>query len=171
MTTMDMDDLLIPGACVGIGAMMLFSGGLDVGNLTGGGTGAELKAARLGMAAENIASQTKADFLGDRQLIAQERYNQKCLVPYQVAADQRPEHVARGQQTIQYVPVRDGEVLMNPVTGGPYGTGITVCDPWDTTGIIQPDGTVGDVAFAGSGVGSSYVRSYFDSFNQNLGGQ
>jgi hypothetical protein len=165
----DLDELGGIAAVAVIGGLALFSGG-GLGQLTGGGSGADLKADRSAMTVQNVASQAKAEFLGGRQEIAEQRYK-SCLVHYKVADVQNPEHVARGAQTIEYASVVEGDQPINPVNGGMYSPGTTICDAWGNTAIVAPDGTATDAAFTGSGVAQSYVKAYFDRFGQNLGGQ
>jgi hypothetical protein len=166
---MDIDDMGGVAALAVVGGLVLFSGG-GIGQLTGGGAGANLKADRSAMVVQNVASQAKAEFLGGRQEIAEQRY-QSCLVHYQVSAVQKPEHVARGAQTIDYATVVEGDRPMNPVNGGTYSPGTVICDAWGNTAIIGSDGIATDAAFTGSDKAQSYVKAYFDRFNQNLGGQ
>lgn len=167
---MDFEDLGGIAAIAVIGGLALFSGG-GISGLTGGGNGAQLKAERSQMTVQNVASQAKAEFLGGRQQIAEERYANGCLVHYKIADVQKPEHVARGVVTIDYMSVVDGDQPINPTNGGMYSAGTTICDPYGNTAVIGDGGIATDAAYTGSGTAQTYTRDYFARMHQNLGGQ
>ena len=163
----DMEEIGGIAAVAVIGGLALFSGD-GLGGLFGG-TGSQLKAERSAMTVQNIASQAKAEFLGDRQQIAENRYRSGCLIHYRVSAIQRPEHTARGVITIDYLTVVQGDTPVNPTNGGRYSAGTVICDPYGSTAIIGDDGTAIDAAYTGGEIAQTYTRDFFARMNTNLG--
>jgi hypothetical protein len=166
---MDTDEMLMYGGGALLVGFAVFSGG-GLGEIMGGGAGAELKQARNAMNILNQTSLAKTEFLGTRREIAEQRFASGCLLHWRYAEVQNPEHTARGMQTIEFLTVREGDRLIEPSTGGMYSVGTTVCDAYDNTVVIGPDSVGTDGAFAGSGVGATYARQYLDRFNQSFGG-
>ena len=167
---MDTDDMGGLVAIAAIGGLVVFSGG-GIGEIMGGGAGAQLKADRSEMLIQNVASQAKQEFLGGRSEIAETRYREGCQVHYRIAAVQQPEHVARGQVTIEYLNVVEGDQPVNPTNDGAYSANSVVCDVFGGTVIIGPDGVATDGASAPASVAQAYARDYFLQMNQNLGAQ
>jgi hypothetical protein len=166
---MDTDEMLMYGGGALLIGLTVFSGG-GLGEVLGGGAGAELKQARNAMNILNQTSLAKTEFLGARREIAEQRFAAGCLLHWRYAEVQNPEHTARGMRTIEFLTVREGDRLIDPSTGGMYSPGTTVCDAYDNTAIIGADGVAEDAAFSGSGIGTNYARQYLDRFNQSFGG-
>jgi hypothetical protein len=166
---MDIEDLGGIAVLALIGGAVILSGD-GFSGIMGDGAGAQLKADRAAMTVQNVASQAKADFLGDRRQIAEDRYSNGCIVHHRMADVQRPEHQARGMITIEYVAVVEGDMPINPTTGGRYSAGSILCDPWGQTALIAADGSAYDAAQAGHSIGAEYARRYFDGLSQQLGG-
>jgi hypothetical protein len=160
-----MDDFVLPIGLAGIVGVAMFSGGGDMSGLTGGGMGAEIKALQTSLAAEQVISESRQQHLGERAELALQRYQQGCTVHVRHAAEQRPEHAAAGATTVEYMPVVAGDVARNPLTGGRYSAGVTLCDPWGSIGVVGSDGAVEDVAHYGGD-----VHQFIDSHFNNLWG-
>lgn len=157
-----MDDFILPVGIVGLVGAAMFSGGGNLDGLTGGGMGAQIKQMQTEMAFEQVASESRQQHLGERAELALQRYQQGCTVHVRHAADQRPEHVAAGGTTVEYLPVVQGDVARNPLTGGAYSQGVTLCDPWGSIGVVGPDGAVEDVAHYGGDV-HQFVTAHFNN--------
>jgi len=155
---MDIGDIGLPLIGGGILVFGLLSGGDNP--LAGGGGGAQIKALRDNVAVENVLSQTKNVAASQRSDIALQRYQQGCIVHVRQSAVQRPEDVAIGGVTVDYLPVREGDVLRAMPDGNAYSEGTIVCDAWGNTAVIGPDGAATDGAFTGENV-MPFIEAYF----------
>lgn len=157
---MAMDDLFLPGAVVALLGFAVLSGGENaIGSLTGS-NGAGIKQLRDEITREQIMTTTSMNAAADRAAVAMQRY-EGCTVHYRIAAEQKPEHVAMGGITVEYMPVIEGDTPLHPRTGQRYSRGTVLCDDIGNTAIIDAEGVATDAAYTGADV-QGFVKAFFD---------
>jgi hypothetical protein len=157
---MAMDDLMLPIAAVGLLGVAVISGGNDaLGTLTGG-AGGQIKQLQNQLAIEQLTTASSMDAAANRSAIALQRYENGCVIHVRMAAEQRPEHLAVGMSTVEYMPVVEGDTPRHHVTGERYSRGTFLCDAWGNTALINEQGTATDAAFYGGNV-QAFVAAYF----------
>ena len=158
---MNLDDALMPAAIVGVLGFAIISGGENaIGSLTGQ-NGAGIKQLRDQIAREQIMTTTAMGAADSRAQVAMQRYESGCTVHFRISAEQRPEHVAMGGITVDYMPVIEGDTPLHPRTGQRYSRGTILCDDIGNTAIIDAAGVATDVAYTGADV-QPHVKAFFD---------
>lgn len=159
---MDLDDLIVPGMGVVLLGFVIFTGGGDsVGSMLS--SGSEIKELRDAAALQKVLSASQQEAIGDRSALAIDRFNQGCIVHLKRSEVQRPEDLAIGAISVDYMPIKASGTPVNWQTGTPYSPGAVVCDWTGGTGIIGPDGTVTDYAFTGEDI-SGNVATNMEKF-------
>jgi hypothetical protein len=158
---MDGEAIMIGVAGVALAGVAILSGGNNaIGTLTGQ-DGAGLKQLRDELNREQLLTATSMDAAAQRSEVALRRYQDGCKIHYRVAEVQLEEHAAMGGITVEYMPVKEGDIPVHHRTGDPYGRGTVLCDDMGNTGMVNGDGVVVDVAYTGADI-QGYVRDYFD---------
>lgn len=158
---MDIETIGIGVAGVALAGVAILSGGDNaIGTLTGQ-DGAGLKQLRDELNREQLLTATSMDAAAQRSEVALQRYQNGCKIHYRVAEVQLEEHAAMGGITVEYMPVKEGDIPVHHRTGKPYGRGTVLCDDMGNTGMIDADGVVTDVAYTGADI-QGHVRDYFD---------
>lgn len=158
---MDLDELMLPIGGAAILAIAMFSGGPDALGTITGATGKDIKALQSESAIEQAITATNQGTAASRDAVAWERYSNGCNVHVKLAAVQRPEDVAIGGISVEYMPVVEGDVPRNLQTGGPYSRGTVLCDAWGNTALIDESGAATDAAYTGQNVQPA-IAKYFD---------
>ena len=158
---MNLDELLMPAAIVGVLGLAVISGGDNaIGSLTGA-NGSEIKNLRDSLAREQIMTTTASEAAERRSEEALSRYRAGCTVHFRKSAHQLPEHVAMGGVTVDYMPVIEGDTPLHPQTGQRYSRGTVLCDNIGNTALIDAAGVATDAAYTGADV-QGYVREFFE---------
>jgi hypothetical protein len=158
---MQLDDMALPLAIVGVMGFAVVSGGDNaIGSLTGQ-NGAGIKELRDSLAQEQVMTATAMGAAEQRSQVAMQRYGSGCTVHYRVSAEQLPEHVAMGGITVDYMPVIEGDTPLHPQTGQRYSRNTVLCDNIGNTAIIDAAGVATDGAYTGADI-QSYIKAFFD---------